>query len=189
MFEIGKPLHGPRDPEPEDGATDVYRDIELNWTPGGYAGARCVPRDRFRRRQRRRSRPIRERARRPGPGEAATYDPRRLELRIPTTAHRRGQCHARCDDLQRFGVGFTTSRRPTCIENITVTSNGVSDEDWGGEHDRRLGLNDDDQHSVTHGDVAGHPDGENPIWIRMSSIASINCTNCGSGTTTSFSER
>jgi len=169
VFEIGGRATAARDPEPEDGATDVYRDVELNWTPGGYAGAHDVylgtDFDDVNDADRANPRGVLV-----GQGqEAATYDPGRLELGT-TYYWRIDEVNATPDATIFKGLvwSFTTEPPAYAIENITVTSNGVSDEGLGPENTiDGSGLNDDDQHSVDPMAMwLATPDGEDPIWIQ-----------------------
>jgi hypothetical protein len=168
-FEIGGRATAARDPDPEDGATDVYRDAELSWTPGGYAGAhdvyfgtdfgdvndadRADPRGALVSQGQ----------------EASLYNPGRLELG-QTYYWRIDEVNATPDAtiFKGFVWSFTTEPLAYAIENITVTSNGVSDEGLGPENTiNRSGLNNDDQHSVDPMAMwLATPDGEDPIWIR-----------------------
>ncbi len=169
VFEIGGRATAARDPQPEDGATDVYRDVELNWTPGGYAGAHDVylgtDFDDVNDADRADPRGVLV-----GQGqEAATYDPGRLELGT-TYYWRIDEVNATPDATIFKGLvwSFTTEPLAYAIENITVTSNGVSDEGLGPENTiDGSGLNDDDQHSVDPMAMwLATPDGEDPIWIQ-----------------------
>ncbi len=42
QFDVGGQATGVRNPDPADGETDVYREADLSWTAGGFAGSHDV---------------------------------------------------------------------------------------------------------------------------------------------------
>ncbi|MDI6447418.1 hypothetical protein [Anaerobaca lacustris] len=156
-------------PTPEDGKTDVPRDVVLGWTPGEavatqdvYFGASL---DEV------------EAASRANPmgvlvsqGQSgATYAPDGL-LDFSQTYY------WRVDGFEADGVtmyvgnvwSFTTEPVAYAIEGIVATTNGVSEEGSGPERTiDGSGLNADDQHSTEAGDMwlAGAPADET-LWIQ-----------------------
>ncbi len=169
QFEVGGQATAAGNPDPEDGATDVYRDAELSWTPGGYAGAHDVylgtDFDDVNDADRADPRGVLVSQGQ----EASLYDPGRLELG-QTYYWRIDEVNATPDATIFKGLvwSFVTEPLAYAIENITVTSNGVSDAGLGPENTiNRSGLNDDDQHSIDAMTMwLATPSGDEPIWIQ-----------------------
>jgi hypothetical protein len=155
-------------PDPKDGATDVFREPTLSWTPGAYATTHDVyfgtslddvaaattddPLDVL-----------------VSPGQTAnTFDPGRLEL--GTTYYWRID---EVNDAPDFTVypgkvwQFTVEPKGYGIENLSVTSTGIP---MGGSGPEKTidgsGLDDQDRHSVEIGDMwMAMPAGDTPLQL------------------------
>lgn len=169
QFEIGGRATAAGNPDPEDGATDVYRDAELSWTPGGYAGAHDVYFGTV-------FDDVNDADRGDPRGvlvsqgqEPATYDPGRLELG-QIYYWRIDEVNATPDATIFKGQVWSFSTEPLAyaIENVTVTSNGVSDEGLGPEKTiDGSGLDEEDQHSIDATDMwLAESSNDEPIWIQ-----------------------
>lgn len=137
-------------PDPEDGATDVFREKVLSWSAGTYGATHDVyfgesyddvsaanadnPLDVL-----------------VSPGQGATtYDPRRLTLG-QTYYWRIDEVNAAPDYTVFPGNvwSFTVEPIAYAVENVSVTYSGVSLPGSGPENTvNGSGLNDDDQHSM-----------------------------------------
>ncbi len=170
QFDIGGQATGARNPEPEDGEADVYREADLSWTAGGFAGSHDVylgtvfddVNDASR---------IDPRGVLVSQGQAAiTYDPGRLEFG-QTYYWRIDEVNATPDATIFKGQVWSFATEPLAyvIEDITVTTNASSDEGLGVENlIDGSGLNEDDQHSVEATDMwLATPVGDEPIWIQF----------------------
>ncbi len=169
VFDIGGRATAARSPDPEDGATDVYREADLNWTPGGFAGAHDVYLGTV-------FDDVNDASRSDPRGvlvsrgqDANTYEPGRLELGR-TYYWRIDEVNATPDATVFKGQVWSFSVEPLAyaIENIIVTTNGTSDAGFGPENTiNGSGLNDMDQHSIGETDMwLVPPGGDNPIWIQ-----------------------
>ncbi len=178
-------------PYPENGATDVPRDVTLGWTAGEYAATHDVylgtvfddvnDADR--------ANPMGVLVSQGQP--ATTYDPPGTLDFGATYYWRIDEVNAAPDFTIYKGEVWSFSTEPMAypVENVTVTSNAISQEGSGPENTiNGSGLNADDQHSIKSTDMwlgsapAPIPSGCNMIWA-----ASASCTRCSSGITTNSS--
>ncbi len=168
QFDIGGQATAAGNPTPEDEATDVYRETDLSWTPGGFAGSHDVyfgtvfddindasrtdPRDVL-----------------VSQGQAEpTYDPGRLAFE-QTYYWRIDEVNATPDATIFKGQVWTFTTEPLAyaIETVAVSTNGISDEGLGIENTiNGSGLDDQDEHSVEAMDMwlASAPADES-LWI------------------------
>ncbi len=159
------------DPEPEDEASDIPRDVVLSWQPGEYAvthdvyfgtvfddvntASRSNPLDVLL-----------------SQGQAeTTFDPPEL-LDFGTTYYWRiDEVNGAPDNTIYKGLVWSFTAEPFSypIANVTATSNAVSEVKAGPENTvNGSGLNADDQHSVASGDMwLGKPVEGEPIWIQF----------------------
>ncbi len=169
VFDIGGRASAARSPDPEDGAADVYREADLSWTPGGFAGAHDVYLGTV-------FDDVNDASRTDPRGvlvsqgqDANTYEPGRLELG-GTYYWRIDEVNATPDATIFKGQVWSFSVEPLAyaIENIVVTTNGASDAGFGPENTvNGSGLNDVDQHSIAETDMwLAPPGGDDPIWIQ-----------------------
>ena len=171
-------------PSPADGATDVARDAELSWSAGAHAAthnvyvgesfddvdAATVP---------------------TAAGlNVASFEPGRLELG-KTYYWRVDEVNAAPDNTVFKGDvwSFTVEPFAYAIDNIIVTTTGISDADAGPENIvNGSGLNGNDEHSVLSEDMwLATPTVTRRFRFSSSSTASISSTRCWFGTTTSSS--
>jgi hypothetical protein len=160
----------PTNPDPGDGAADVWRDTSLSWTPGAFArthdvyfgtvfddvnsATRADPMG-----------VLVSRAQ-----SDAAHDPGRLELG-QTYYWRVDEVNAPPDSTVVRGPiwSFTTEPLAYPIDGITVTSNAISEEGKEPENTiNRSGLNAGDEHSSEPSDMwLGRPAGDDEaIWIQ-----------------------
>jgi len=169
VFDIGGRASAARSPFPEDGAADVYREADLSWTPGGFAGAHDVYLGTV-------FDDVNDASRTDPRGvlvsqgqDANTYEPGRLELG-GTYYWRIDEVNATPDATVFKGQVWSFSVEPLAyaIENIIVTTNGTSDAGFGPENTiNGSGLNDSDQHSIQETDMwLVPPGGDDLIWIQ-----------------------
>ncbi|HPC93804.1 MAG TPA: discoidin domain-containing protein [Sedimentisphaerales bacterium] len=169
VFDIGGRAAAARSPDPEDEATDIYRETDLSWTPGGFAGAHDVYLGTV-------FADVNDASRSEPRGvlvsqgqDANTYDPGRLELGR-TYYWRIDEVNATPDATIFKGQVWSFSVEPLAyaIANISVTTNATSDAGLGPENTiNGSGLNDMDQHSIQETDMwLASPGGEEPIWIQ-----------------------
>jgi len=158
------------DPDPVDGATDVWRDADLGWTPGAFAqthdiylgtafddvnnASRTSPMDVL-----------------VSQGQTGTtYDPGRLEFG-QTYYWRIDEVNAAPDNTIFKGAVWSFTAEPFAypVENVIATSNGTSEAAAGAENTvNGSGLNANDQHSTTSTDMwLATPSGADPISIQF----------------------
>ena len=171
IFENGMPqAETAGNPQPENGAVDVPRDVVLGWTPGALAAAHDVyfgtSPDEV------------ESATRANPmgvlasqGQSGTtYDPAGLLDFSQTYYWRIDEVNAAPDNTIFKGEvwSFTAEPFAYAITNIVATSNGVSEPDSGPEKTiDGSGLNPADQHSTLNADMwAATTGGAEPVWIQ-----------------------
>ncbi len=159
----------PTNPEPDDGATDVWRDTRLAWTPGAFAQTHDVYLGTV-------FEDVNEASRADPMGvllrqgqSADTYDPGRLELG-QTYYWRIDEINAPPDSTVVRGPvwSFTVEPATYPITAITATSDAASPDTSGPEKTiDGSGLDANDQHSTTSNDMwlGQSADGE-PVWIQ-----------------------
>jgi len=167
--EVGGQATAAQDPRPDDEATDVYRETDLSWTPGGYAATHDVYLGTS-------FEDVNTASRAHPMGvllsegqDAVTYDPGRLELGT-TYYWRIDEVNAPPDATIFPGDVWSFTVEPFAypITNITVTSNITASADAGPEKTiDGSGLNDSDQHSTQPDDMwlTVSSDTE-PVWIQ-----------------------
>ncbi len=170
QFDISGQATGARNPDPADGELDVYREADLSWTAGGFAGSHDVyfgtVFDDINDASRVDSRDVLV-----SRGQTAvTYDPGRLEF-DQTYYWRIDEVNATPDATIFKGAvwSFTTEPLAYAIENITVSTNASSDEGLGiGNIVDGSGLNENDEHSIEPTDMwLASPAEDEPIWIQF----------------------
>ncbi|UCD49817.1 MAG: discoidin domain-containing protein [Phycisphaerales bacterium] len=152
-------------PSPLNGAVEVPVKTDLSWTPGQYVGGlspqhRVILSDDLA-------------AVEDGSAVVSTQDANSFDatgyLDFSTTYYWRIDEANRVSGWDEGSVwSFTTESFAYAIENVTATSNGVSEAGAGPENTvNGSGLNEDDQHSTSSRDMwLGVPAGADPIWIQ-----------------------
>ena len=172
LYMMGEDIEPGRaaSPTPEDGATDVPRDVVLGWMPGEGVATHDVyfgtSLDDVTAASRANSMGVLV-----SQGQAGdTYDAADL-LDFSQTYYWRVDGFAGDGVTQYVGKiwSFTTEPVAYPIENIAVTTNGVSEETSGPENTvNGSGLNDADQHSTEATDMwMAAPGEETPVWIQF----------------------
>jgi len=163
-------LFGPSsDPNPEDGATDIPRDVVLTWTAGEYAATHDIYLGTsfadVNTAERADSLGV---LLSQGQGDAA-YDPDGLLDFGQTYYWRIDEVNAVPTTIFRGEVwSFTAEPFAYPVSNITATSNAIPEGDVGPENTiDGSGLNEMDQHSVDAPDMfLGKPNGDEPFTIQ-----------------------